>query len=214
MAKTIPHQRSLYSRYVSIVKIILPLIAIALLATVFLFTSERTIDGGLGFSKADLVTLEAGMQVSKPRFSGSTAGGDEYNFIAEYLRPDAPKPTRVYASGISGEINYLQGTTVQISAQEADVSLTERTIQLSEGVSVVFSDGFRASSDNLYAELNESRLTTNGPVTALSLMGNISAGNLRVETVQQDGEEKQMIWFEKGVKLVINLDSDSGIGGQ
>lgn len=214
MAKIIAPQRSLYSRYVSVVKVLLPLIAIALLATVFLFTSERTIDGGFEFSKADLVSLEAGLLVSKPRFSGSTAGGDEYNFIAEYLRPDAPKPTIVQAEGISGEIHYLQGTTVQISAQEAVVGLEDRTVRLSEGVSVVFSDGFRASSDNLFAELNESRLTTNGPVTALSLMGNISAGNLRVETVLRDGEENQMIWFEKGVKLVINLDSDNGVGGQ
>lgn len=214
MAKIIVPQRSLYSRYVSVAKVILPLIAIALLATVFLFTSERTIDGGFEFSKTDLVSLEAGLLVSKPRFSGSTAGGDEYNFIAEYLRPDAPKPTIVQAERISGEIHYLQGTTVQISAQEAVVGLEDRTVRLSKGVSVVFSDGFRASSDNLFAELNESRLTTNGPVTALSLMGNISAGNLRVENVLKDGEENQMIWFEKGVKLVINLDSDNGIGGR
>ncbi len=214
MAEIIPHQRSLYSRYVSVAKVILPLIAVALLATVFLFTSERKIDGGFEFSKADLVSLEAGMMVSKPRFSGSTVGGDEYNFIADFLRPDAPKPTRVTASQISGEINYLQGTTVQISASEAEVSLADRTIQLTEGVTIVFSDGFRVNSENLYAELNESRLTTNGPVTALSLMGNIRAGNLRVETVRKDGEENQMIWFEKGVKLVINLDNGSGVGGR
>lgn len=213
MAKTVP-QRGLYSRYISIIKIILPLVAIALLATVFLFTTERTIEGGLNFSPADLVSLESGVLISKPRFSGSNAQGDEYNFSADLVRPDAPNPTSLKASGLSGEIIFLQGTSVQLSAGEADFAFDARTMRLTDGVAIVFSDGFRASSENLFAELDMGRLTTNGPVTALSLMGNIQAGNLRVETEKHGEEENRMIWFENGVKLVIKLEDDTGASEQ
>lgn len=206
-------QRGLYSRYISFAKIILPLIAIALLATVFLFTTERTIEGGLSFSKADLVSLESGMLVSKPRFSGSNASGDVYYFSAEMLRPDAPSPTSLQATNLSGEITFLQGTSVQLSAGAAEMGIESKTMSLTSGVAIVFSDGFRATSDNLFAELDVGRLTTNGPVTALSLMGNIQAGNLRVETENRDGAENRMIWFENGVKLALKLD-DTEAGEQ
>ena len=184
----------------------MPLTALGLLATVFLFTTERTIPGGLTFSQTDLETLRTGMQITRPRFSGSSEVGDVYNFTAEMLFPDAPKPEKIEAISLSGQIIFLQGTTMQLSAARAEFELEEKTMRLSEGMTIVFSDGFRAESENLFADLSAGNLTTNGPVKANSPMGNIVAGNLRLETNVENDEENRMIWFEDGVKLSIVLE--------
>lgn len=194
-----------YSRFVSLLKIIMPLIAIGLMATVFLFTKDRALDGGLQFSKADFVALEAGMQVTKPRFSGSNAQGDTYNFTAEVMHPDAPKPSKIAATGLSGEIRFFEGLSVELSARSAEVDLDARTLRFDDGTTVVFSDGLRATSEQVFADLDTGQINTYGPITASSPMGKIVAGNLKTETIHHDEQENRMIWFENGVKLVFNM---------
>ena len=199
-------RKGVYSRSIFFLKIVMPLTALGLLATVFLFTTERTIPGGLTFSQADLETLEQGMQITKPRFSGSSEGGDVYNFTADIVFPDAPRPEIIEAVGLSGQIVYLQGTTMQLSAGKAEFVLSEKTMSFTEGISIVFSDGFRVTAENLLADLSKSNMTTAGPVKANSPMGVIESGNMRIETDLENDEESRMIWFEDGVRLSINVD--------
>ena len=97
---------------------------------------------------------------------------------------------------------------MQLSAMRAEFAFDEKTMFLSDGMTIVFSDGFRAQAQQLFAKLDIGTISTNGPVTATSPMGNIDAGNLRVEMVEENGEEKRMIWFEDGVRLDLKTDAD------
>ncbi len=202
-------RRGGYSRFIYFLKILLPLIAIALLATVFLATKERGLEGGLSFSKIDMLALESGIRITKPRFSGSNATGDSYYFSADLVLPDAPNPSQLKVDGISGEIQFAQGTSVQITAQKAEYEVAARKLRMAEGVSIVFSDGLSVKTDGLVAELGLGRFLTDGAVTATSPMGDIAAGLLRIETEKHDGEENRMIWFENGVKLSIILQNSA-----
>jgi len=196
-----------YTRFVTVTKVVLPLIAIALLGTVFLFTNDDSLEGGLTFSKADLDTLESGMQVVKPRTFGSTPNGDLYNFVADTLLPDSITPSLVEAQNLSGEIQYQTGGTVLLSADKAEFMLEGNQIHLSGGMLAVMSDGSRVTGEGLLAELDTGKLTSNGAVSATSPLGNIQAGNFRVELVGVDDDEKQMIWFENGVMLSFKPES-------
>ena len=196
-----------YTRFVTITKVVLPLIAIGLLGTVFLFTSDDSLDGGLSFSQADLETLESGMRIVRPRMFGSNPGGDLYNFVADALLPDSLDPSLVEAQKISGEIQYHDGGTVQLSAGKAEFMLKGNQIRLSGGMLVVLADGARVTGEGLLAELKTGKLTSNGAISAISPLGDIQAGNFRVEPVEADGEEKQTIWFENGVTLSFKPES-------
>jgi lipopolysaccharide export system protein LptC len=196
-----------YTRFVTITKVVLPLIAIGLLGTVFLFTNDDSLEGGFTFSKADLDTLESGMRIDKPRMFGSNPNGDLYNFVADALLPDSLTPSLVEAQKISGEIQYQTGGTVQLSAGKAEFMLEGNQLRLSGGMLVVTSDGSRVTGEGLLAELDTGKLTSNGAVSATSPLGSIQAGNFRVELVGADDEEKQMIWFENGVMLSFKPES-------
>ena len=196
-----------YTRFVTVTKVVLPLIAIGLLGTVFLFTSDDSLESGFSFSKADLDTLESGMRIVKPRMFGSNPNGDLYNFVADALLPDSLTPSLVEAQKISGEIQYQTGGTVQLSAGKAEFMLEGNQIRLSGGMLVVTSDGYRVTGEGLLAELDTGKLTSNGAVSATGPLGSIQAGNFRVELVGTDDEEKQMIWFENGVMLSFKPES-------
>jgi lipopolysaccharide export system protein LptC len=196
-----------YTRFVTVTKVVLPLIAIGLLGTVFLFTNDDSLEGGFTFSKADLDTLESGMQIVKPRMFGSNSNGDLYDFVADALLPDSLTPSLVEAQKISGEIQYQTGETVQLSAGKAEFMLEGNQLRLSGGMLVVTSDGSRVTGEGLLADLDTGKLISNGAVSATSPLGNIQAGNFRVELVGVDDEEKQMIWFENGVMLSFKPES-------
>ena len=55
-----------YSRWVGILKIVLPLIAVGLLSTVFLVQKEDAFEGGLVFTKVDIATLGLPVEVLEP----------------------------------------------------------------------------------------------------------------------------------------------------
>jgi len=194
-----------YTRFIQLVKVIMPLVAIALLSTVFLFTKNKTLEGGFEFAKADFLALESGMQVTKPRISGSNKQGDTFYFSASVLVPDAPKPEKLTAQNLSGEIRFLDGVTLDLSARAAEMNITDHTIQLSGEALVVFSNGLRATTDHVFADLDNGSLTTDGDVRAVGEMGVIEAGNLRIETIRMEDSEKRMIWFENNVKVVLNM---------
>ncbi len=206
MAERRQRNPRLYSRYVAIAKVVLPLIALAMLATLFLFTKDKTLEATLRFSEADLSDLKSGLQVSSPRFSGSNAIGDSFLFSAEHLAPDSPDPSMLFVESLSGEIRFLKGSRVLLNAGKAELDLVNRVLDLSDGISVVISDGFRATTDSLIAHLSEGELVTGGAVEALSPMGKIEAGLMRLETLDPENQENRMIWFENGVKLVFYLD--------
>ena len=196
-----------YSRFVTITKVVLPLIAIGLLGTVFLFTNDDSLEGGFTFSQTDLEALESGMRIDKPRMFGSNPKGDLYNFVADALLPDSLDPSLIEALRLSGEIKYQTGEVVQITADKAEFMLEGNQIRLSGGMLVVTSDGSRISGEGLLAELDSGKLTSDGAVTASGPLGNIQAGNFRVELVGEEDEEKQMIWFENGVMLSFKPES-------
>lgn len=196
-----------YTRFVTVTKVVLPLIAIGLLGTVFLFTNDDSLEGGFSFSKADLDTLESGMRIEKPRMFGSNPNGDLYNFVADALLPDSLTPSLVEAQRISGEIQYQTGGSVQITADKAEFMLEGNQIRLSGSTLVVMSDGTRVTGEGLLAELDSGKLTSNGAISATSPLGDIQAGNFRVELVGINDEEKQMIWFENGVMLSFKPES-------
>ncbi len=192
---------AIYSRFVFLAKIVFPLVALGLLATVFLLTESQTVENGLKFSQADLIELASGLEVRKPKFSGSNARGDTYYFSADLLQPDAPEPNRIDIVGLSGDYQFFSGIKAEITAGKAILKQSEQSMRFFDGVLVVLSNGLRAASDGLLAELGEGRLTSDGQVTATSPMGNIEAGTMRIETIIDGEEENRMIWFENGVTL-------------
>ena len=196
-----------YSRFVTITKVVLPLIAIGLLGTVFLITNDDSLEGGFSFSQSDLNALESGLRIDKPRMFGSNPKGDLYNFVADTLLPDSLTPSLIEAQNISGEINYQSGEVIQLSAGKAEFMLEGNQLRLSEGMLVVMSDGSRIVGNGLLAELDTGKITSEGAITATGPLGDIQAGNFRVGYVGEEDEEKQMIWFENGVMLSFKPES-------
>ena len=85
-----------YSRAVAIFKVLLPLAALGILATLFLISRGSQMDAVIPFAEDELNERTTNQQITKPFFSGTTAQGDELVVTADIARPavsGCPRPS-------------------------------------------------------------------------------------------------------------------------
>ncbi len=195
--------RGKYSRFVSYLKIGLPLVAILLLGTVFLVTSPDDFAGpGLVFTDADRDALGQGLQVNGATISGATRSGDTYVFKAAVLVPDSLDANKLAASTVSGSITTGGGITVELSADQASLDRSNKTFQVSGRAHLETSDGYVANTEGLIGDFTNGTLESMGLVTVDGPTGHIQAGSLLLTTAPDDNENTTL-HFDNGVRLIF-----------
>ena len=82
-----------YSRFVAWVKVILPLLALALLSTLFLFSRTPAPNRAIPFANVDVEELAREQSLGRPRFAGTLSDGREVIFTADRATPVADPVT-------------------------------------------------------------------------------------------------------------------------
>lgn len=199
----------LHSRIVAILKVGLPLIAVAMLAGLFLNSQDNRGGGELVFSPADLELLGEGMRVSRPVFSGVTEGLDRFRFTAETVTPDAAPPTRAAIQTLSGRIEFSGGPRIDLRSETADVDLKARRMTLRGGVAAQTADGFVFRANQAQVDLDLGGLTAEGAVSGDGPMGRIDARRLAVSPPKGD-EAARTFLFQDDVRVVYDPPAPPG----
>ncbi len=201
----------LYSRFVAVLKVGLPLIAAGMLAALFLITEDGPGGGDLVFSPADLAALGSGMKVTGPVFSGVTEGMDRFRFTAAEVIPDAAPPTRATIVAIEGRVDFADGPGIDLRADGGEIDLEAQVLTLEGGVRAVSQDGYAFAADRVEVDLRAGGLTAAGSVAGDGPMGRIDAARL---TVSGPGgaEGGRTFLFEDAVRLVYDPATPPGAG--
>ena len=85
-----------YSPLIVALKIVLPLSALGLLATLFLISKPMPTQSQLPFSEAKRLDLISDQKITAPYYSGMTAGGDSVSLSARQILPDPAKEDTVW----------------------------------------------------------------------------------------------------------------------
>ena len=189
-----------HSRIVTALKIVLPLCALALLSTIFLFSRNSDPTEAIPFS--DRMIDRAEQQViTQPFFSGTTADGSTLSIQARSARPDAAAENAALIDGLQARISVTSGGTLTMRADSAEFDLSGDSAYFSGNVKIVSSTGYRMTTPGLDAALSRIDLRSRGPVEALGPAGRFTAG--RLEIVISNDNRVQML-FTEGVKLVYD----------
>jgi lipopolysaccharide export system protein LptC len=191
----------LHSRVVAVLKVGLPLIAVAMLAGLFLISEDGRGGGELVFSPADLAALGEGMRVTRPVFSGVSATEDRFRFTAEEVTPDAAPPTRADFTAPAGRIDFADGRGVDLSARTGALDLESQLLTLEGGLNVRSTDGYDFAADRVEVDLAAGGLSAAGSVAGEGPMGRIDAARMTVSTPEA-GNGARTFLFEEDVRLV------------
>jgi lipopolysaccharide export system protein LptC len=199
-----------YSKLVGVLKIGLPLLAVAMLLSLFLFPREERVGPGLIFSEADLDALEDGLRITEPVLTGATRDDDPFRFTARAVVPDAAPPTRAAIEARDGEINFLGGQRFAVTAPVAEVDFETQILEATERVTVVSDDGYRMSADRVVIDLVAGTLRAEGAVDGRGPMGTIEAETMFI-TPSEGDDGRRVFSFGDGVRLVYVGEDGQGV---
>jgi lipopolysaccharide export system protein LptC len=192
----------LYSRIVAVLKLALPLVALGLLASIFLVQTDDTI-GGVLFSPGDVEALGDGLRISNPVFTGTTRGEDRFRFTAALVEPDAAPPERAAITDLAGTLELRDGPTVRLSAATGDLDVPSQRLDMSGKVVIETSDGYKIDAERATLDLRAGAFVAGDRVLSTGPLGRITSGSLHVAPAAESGEARRFS-FGNGVKLIYD----------
>ncbi|MCK8463227.1 hypothetical protein MUY35_05120 [Aliiroseovarius sp. S1339] len=199
-----------YSRFISWLKVLLPVSALALLSTMFLISKSVDPTTSLSYARVNLEELTGEQRIDSPRFSSVTDDGAAITFSAKSAVPDPDKTNVFTAEVLSARIETPDGGAVDIDAAKALIDGSSNIVDLSGGVTLVTSTNYEIATDGLTTAMDTTSAKTNGPVEAEGPMGHIIAGQAEL-TRQGDDNATYLLVFKEGVKLVYQPQTEGEV---
>jgi lipopolysaccharide export system protein LptC len=190
--------RDTHSRFVATAKIVLPLLALAILSTLFLFA--RTIDPNDAIPYADVDVAERAREprLTAPTYAGITSDGAALTLQAAEARPDAGAGAT--AQMLTARLDTPDGARTDLTAARMTFDNAAGLVSLDDGVTVTTTSGYMITTKTLTTRLDRTSLLAPGPVQAQSPAGMITAQGM---TLTQGADPATYVLVFKGrVKLL------------
>ncbi|MBW7921873.1 MAG: hypothetical protein H3C51_07210 [Rubellimicrobium sp.] len=184
----------LYSRVVGWLKILLPLVALGLLATMFLFARAPVPQGDIPYVVIEDIARDP--RIGAPSFSGVTPDGAAVTLAARAVRAQPDAPGALTVEGLRIEIAAPSRQGVVVTAQEGGFDSATRRATLTGLARVETTTGYRIEATGIEADLAQGTLHTLGPLAARAPFGSFEAGGLEVT-----GGGAHLV-FKDGVRLL------------
>lgn len=189
-----------YSRVVAFLKVVLPLAALALLSTLFLFARNGTPTSTIPFAQVDLEKRARDQQITAPYIAGKNKRGDLIALTASTARPDPDNATRILVNKLDARIDLVGGQRVTFSSENGMVDSGDQLAMLAGGVLILTSTGYSARTQTLTTSMSELLAETDDRIEATGPLGDFTAGAMRLSPDPETGEP--YLVFTNGVKLV------------
>ncbi len=191
---------NVHSRIIFWLKIILPLTALAILSTLFLFSRQIATEGTLPFAEVDVEDLARDQRLTAPEFSGLTEDGAAISVRATTARPGTDEGV-ASAEDLVAAYDVPGGLRIDLSAAQGVLDRTGGRMVLTGGVEIVTSSGYRVTTTGLDSALDRTELVSDGAIRAEAPYGTIDAGGMEIS--HSDAEvDGYVLVFNKGVKLI------------
>ncbi|GHC50150.1 LPS export ABC transporter periplasmic protein LptC [Neogemmobacter tilapiae] len=187
--------KGFHSKAVALAKVILPLLALALLSTLFMVSRSINPEDAIPFADVDVEDRVREPRMTAPTWSGVTRDGSALTLTAADARPQSGGAR---AEGLQAVLATPDGKITTFTAAEADLNQNDGKLVLSGGVQVETADGMQITTEGLTALLDQTEVTAAGSITAQGPLGVLTAGGMRLT----QGQAGYTLLFQNGVKLI------------
>ena len=165
-----------YSRFVSLMKVALPVAALGLIAAVVAWPGGDTSrPGALPISFANIKIDPTGLTMKSPRFVGVDKQGQAYTVTAAEAIQDKADAERVDLTNPEADISLNSGAWFHLQAKTGVIRPKLNTIDLNEMVELYSADGWEAHGSAVSANMEEGTARSDLPITGQGPAGTISA---------------------------------------
>lgn len=192
--------RSLRSRVIRWLKVLLPLAAVAILSMLFLVARTINPDDAIPYAKVDVADRAREPRVTLPVWSGVTDDGSSLRITAAEARPGiAGTENAATATDVKGRLDMPGGRNADMVSDTARMDDTQGKMVFTGNVNVVTSDGYRAKMPQLLAAMRTTDLqSAGGEVNVNGPLGDITADQMHLT----QGEGGYLLVFNGNVRLI------------
>lgn len=195
-----------HSRIVLWLKVGLPLVALAILSTLFFVAETLDPEAAIPYADVDVERILREQGMTRPSFGGVTSDGIQISLSADAVRPGQDRRSRLLGSALAANLMIPERGEITIHSPEGIIDADNGEAVLQGGALLVSSNGFRVSTERIFASYLEARITAESEISATGPAGDLVAGSM--ELVRQTGETPgYLLVFRDGVRLIYEPKS-------
>lgn len=192
---------NLHSRVVAVLKLVLPLLALVLLSTLFLFSRKIDPEDAIPYAEIDIADRLREPKMTEAGFASVTADGAALTIGASEAKPTtAGGEMRL----VQGRLDTADGQKIELVAASARLISAEKQIELSGGAEFRSSSGFFLTSDGLGLATDRTLIESRGAVLAEGPIGQLTADHMVLS--QQGSDGPYLLVFNGKVRLLYQPD--------
>ncbi len=188
-----------YSRMISRLKVVLPLIALATLSTLFLVAETLDPEAAIPFAEVDIDQILEDQGITQPSFGGVTTDNAKVALSAETVRPEG----ELFAGrALELTIDLPNGGSLSVVSPDGLVDMVRQEAQLSGGVRIESSAGYDLVTESVRAGWSVAMLETQSDIVATGPGGRIEAGRMHLTAIGET--DAHLLVFKDGVRLIYD----------
>ncbi len=187
-----------HSQLVGWSKILLPLFALGLLSTLFLFSRNPGQQPDIPFAEIEAIARD--QRISAPRFSGVTDDGAIIAISAHSAKPDLTRPDTVSIDRMAMRMDNPDGSHINVTATSGEVDGRAEIAHFLGLARLVTSTGYEMETNGLTAKLDTGVVTSNGLLEIRAPFGELTAGQVTFQVSAEDTGQQML--FTEGVRLI------------
>lgn len=171
-----------YSRFVGLMRFLLPTIALFLVGLVVLWPQ---IMGGFSNTIMPMLAGERfsgaeAMLMHKPRYVGETEANEPYEVVAGTAIVDPDAPDRILLDELDARVDRTSSSDVRLLASSGIYHRAARRLELSGTVELTTSDGFRFETSEASIRLDQGRVDGGEPIAGIGPPGTLRADRFQI----------------------------------
>jgi len=186
-----------YSRFVRMLKIMLPLTAFAIVAATMLFVLLYDADDSLTLSFTSVEQVENDLRMVNPRFSGVDAESRPFLVTASSALQDVSDPRSIMLETLQADIAFSESSWASLSAASGHLNSETETLMLEGNISVFTDAGYEFHTASALVQLDQQRVVSEVEVTGQGPLGTLRADGFVAD--QAGGR----IRFEGNVRMTL-----------
>ncbi|RJE80811.1 hypothetical protein [Paracoccus sp. JM45] len=189
------------TRIVRWLRVLLPLVALAMLSTMFLLSRKSDTESSIPYAEVDAKAAAEEGRIVGPEYMGVTNDGVELSLRAASATPD-DGVSGGQASDLRLDWKRPDGLTADVVAPTGGTR--DGVVNLQGGVVMNTSTGWQLRTQMLQAQTDQSIITADQGIEADAPFGQLQAGQMRLapDDTSDDAQKPAILNFSGGVRLI------------
>ena len=163
-----------YSRFVRIMKVMLPLVAISLIVLVVIYSATGGDRGSIPFTMSSLDQIEKDRQLVHPKLTGTDGRGQPFTVTADGATQAPGKTRRMMFDNVVADVTMQDKSWVQVDAKSGILDGEAKTLDLTESINIFSDKGYECHTTSARYDFGLGLLKGENPISCQGPLGLIS----------------------------------------